>query len=172
MSQRGLIIILCLSFPSSHRSTFTSWWRVTAMRAFCVRMLTRTYCWRRRRYMLERTCFHLLAPLDSRLLLAASVKVKILFPFFFFFPLTREWTLLSSSLRAWHPRAQPQHEFWGKTWWSMVKVVWKGVCLAQLSPKLSAGNTNCITSFSQKRQYVIWEAGSINLFISGAIFIY
>lgn len=84
MSQRGLIIILCLSFPSSHRSTFTSWWRVTAMRAFCVRMLTRTYCWRRRRYMLERTCFHLLAPLDSRLLLAASMKVKILFPFFFF----------------------------------------------------------------------------------------
>ena len=52
------------------------------MRASSVQMLTRTYCWQRRRYLLERTCLHLFAPLDSRLLLAASVKMKILFPFF------------------------------------------------------------------------------------------
>lgn len=52
------------------------------MRASCVRTLTRTYCWQRRRYLLERTCLHLLAPLDSRLLLADSVKMKILFLFF------------------------------------------------------------------------------------------
>lgn len=60
---------------------------------------------------MERTCLHLLARLDSRLLHAASVKVKILFAFF---PLRRELALLSSSLGAWHPRAQPQHEFWAK----------------------------------------------------------
>lgn len=51
------------------------------MRASSVQMLTRTYCWQRRRYLLERTCLHLFAPLDSRLLLAASVKMKILFSF-------------------------------------------------------------------------------------------
>lgn len=83
---------------------------MTATHAFCVRMLTRTYCWQRRRYLLERTCLHLLAPPDSHLLLAASVKVKILFPFFFL-NLRKEWALLSSSLGAWHLCAQPQHEF-------------------------------------------------------------
>lgn len=56
----------------------------------------------------------------------------------------------------------------GKTWWPKVKVVWKDVDLAQLSPELSAGNTNCIASFSWKRQYVIWGAEPINLFITGA----
>lgn len=121
---------------------------MTATRAFCVRMLTRTCCWRRRRYLLERTCLHLLAPLDSRLLLAASVKVKILFPFFFSFKKGMSTFVVFTGGTASLCTASA----WvlGKTWWPRVKTIWKGVCLAQLTPKFSADNTNCIASFSWK----------------------
>lgn len=113
-------------FLPSLRNTFTSWWRVTAMRASSVQMLTRTYCWQRRRYLLERTCLHLLAPLDSRMLLAASVKMKY---YFLFFPLRKEWALLFSALgrQGMASICTASTRVLGKTWWPKVKIIWKSV---------------------------------------------
>lgn len=61
----------------------------------------------------------------------------------------------------------------GKTWWPKVKILWKRVYLAQLSPKISAGNSNCIAFSSWQRWCLVREAEPINLVITGfTIFVF